>query len=190
MINGVSNVMNRIDEIQKRFGLKRHNVGMGDDIKPSADDFDAALRKAFGESEAASIELSKDISQREKINKIAERYAHQYRVPSSLVKAMIEVESGYDMTALSPKGAQGLMQLMPATAASLGVQDPYSPEENIRGGVSFLKDLLERYDNDYKKAIAAYNAGPGAVDRHGGIPEYRETKNYVDKVLKLYKANR
>ncbi|MCL2026102.1 MAG: lytic transglycosylase domain-containing protein [Leptospirales bacterium] len=190
MVNGINNVMDRIDDIQKRFGLKRHNIGMGDDIKPSADDFDAALRRAFGESETAAIELSKDIPQRDKINKIAERYAHQYKVPSSLVKAMIEVESGYDMTALSPKGAMGLMQLMPATAASLGVEDPFSPEENIRGGVTFLRDLLKRYDNDYKRAVAAYNAGPGAVDRYGGIPEFRETKNYVDKVLKLYNANR
>lgn len=189
MINGVYGIIERIDEIQKRFGLKRHNSASGDEIKPSADDFDAALRKAFGESSAA-VELSEDIPQRAKINKIAERYAHQYKVPSSLVKAVIEAESGYDMTALSPKGAMGLMQLMPATAASLGVHDPYSPEENIRGGVGFLKDLLERYDNDYKKALAAYNAGPGAVDKYGGVPEYRETKDYVDKVLKLYKANR
>jgi len=189
MVNGVYNVIERIGEIQKRFGLKRHNTGSSDEIKPSADDFDAALRKAFGESNAA-LELPEAAPQRAEINKIAERYAHQYRVPSSLVKAVIEAESGYDAKAISPKGAMGLMQLMPATASALGVDDPYSPDENIRGGVGFLKGLLERYDNDYKKALAAYNAGPGAVDKYGGIPEYRETKDYVDKVLKLYKANR
>jgi soluble lytic murein transglycosylase-like protein len=187
MTEGVYSILERIDDIQKRFGLKRHNA-TGLEIKPSADDFDAALRKAFGESEAAKF--SSEEPQREKINNIAERYASQYRVPPALVKAVIEAESGYDMTALSPKGAMGLMQLMPDTAASLGVEDAFEPEANIRGGVGFLKELLDRYDNDYKKALAAYNAGAGAVDRYDGVPEYAETKGYVDKVLKLYKANK
>ncbi|MDR3237640.1 MAG: lytic transglycosylase domain-containing protein [Spirochaetia bacterium] len=161
------------------------------EIKPSAEDFNAALQKAFGDAENHALaDAARDVPQKEKINRIADRYAMQYKVPPSLVKAVIEAESGYNTTAVSPKGAQGLMQLMPDTAEMLGVRDAFSPEENIRGGVSFMKNLLDRYGNDYKKALAAYNAGPGAVDKYGGVPDYSETKDYVDKVLKIYRANK
>lgn len=104
----------------------------------------------------------------------------------NLVKAMVKAESGFKPNAVSPKGAMGLMQLMPETAGSLGVNDPFDPEENIGGGVKFLKGLMKEF-KDPEKAIAAYNAGPGAVKRYKGIPPYEETQKYVNKVKRYYK---
>jgi soluble lytic murein transglycosylase-like protein len=104
-------------------------------------------------------------------------------IRADLVRAVIQVESAFNPRALSPKGAMGLMQLMPATAARFGVVDPFNPGENIRGGVGYLKLLLDRYDHNEQLALAAYNAGPLAVDRHGSqIPPYLETQNYVKRI--------
>jgi hypothetical protein len=107
-------------------------------------------------------------------------------VRTDLVRAVVQVESAYNPNARSPKGAKGLMQLMPATILRFGVANPYNPVENVRAGVAYLRQLLNRYDNNEKLALAAYNAGPGAVDRYGAsVPPYRETQNYVTRVNKI-----
>jgi len=118
-----------------------------------------------------------------KYEPMIEASAAHFRVPVPLVKAAMHVESAFNAAALSRKGAMGLMQLMPDTARLMGVKRPFDPTENIRGGVRYLAFLLDRYGGDKKKAVAAYNAGPGAVDRYGGVPPFAETGDYVRKVL-------
>jgi soluble lytic murein transglycosylase-like protein len=118
--------------------------------------------------------------------------SNQYGVPSSLVKAVIHAESGYNPNAVSRKGAAGLMQLMPGTAQQLKVSDSFNPGDNIRGGVKYLKFLLDTFKGDVTLALAAYNAGLSKVAKYGGVPPYEETRNYVTKVLnyqKSYTAN-
>ena len=111
-------------------------------------------------------------------------HAAAHSVRPDLVRAVIQAESGFNPLARSHKGAMGLMQLMPATAAELGVTDPYDPAQNIRGGVTYLKGLLRKYGNDEQLALAAYNAGPAAVAKYGTIPPYRETRNYVARITR------
>jgi soluble lytic murein transglycosylase len=113
--------------------------------------------------------------------------ARENQVQPALVKAVIAAESNFDPDAVSRKGARGLMQLMPGTAQELGVDDPHQPGENVRGGTRYLRSMLDRY-GDLSRAIAAYNAGPTAVDRYGGVPPYPETRDYVNRVLTYYRA--
>ncbi|MEO6914160.1 MAG: lytic transglycosylase domain-containing protein [Candidatus Baltobacteraceae bacterium] len=109
-----------------------------------------------------------------------------YDVPPALTSAVVMAESAGNPAAISSAGAEGLMQLMPGTAASHGVSDPFDPRENVFGGTAYLHDLLVRYNNNVQLAVAAYNAGPGAVDQYHGVPPYAETRAYVARVLAAY----
>jgi len=126
-------------------------------------------------------EVAKPIASR--YDEIIVRHARTYGVRVDLVRAVIQTESAFDPSARSAKGAMGLMQLMPATAADYGVTAPYDPDQNVRGGVAYLKDLLDRYDKNEELALAAYNAGPSTVDRYGQrVPPYRETRTYLKRI--------
>lgn len=120
-------------------------------------------------------------------DELIDETARVYRLPPALVKAVIAAESAFDPRAVSNRGAQGLMQLMPQTAASLGIENPLEPASNVRGGTGYLRAMIDRY-GDLTRALAAYNAGPTAVDRYGGVPPYRETRDYVDRVLTYYRS--
>ena len=114
------------------------------------------------------------------------RHADTHQLDPRLVQAVIQVESGYNAQAVSRVGAMGLMQLMPGTARDLAVANAYDPDENVRGGTAYLRRMLDRFRGSLEMAVAAYNAGPEAVERYRGIPPYRETRDYVRRVLALY----
>lgn len=116
----------------------------------------------------------------------ADRYSRAHNLPPALIKAIIRAESNGEPYAVSPKGAQGVMQLMPFTARQMNVSDPFDPVENIEGGVKYLKELLGTFGGNLAHAVAAYNAGPAAVKKYGGIPPYNETRLYVKRVMNYY----
>jgi Transglycosylase SLT domain len=118
------------------------------------------------------------------LNEVVKTASGTYHLDPDLVTSVIRAESGFNVRAVSPKGAQGLMQLMPQTASNLGVQNAFDPKANVEGGTRYLRELLERYDFDLIKALAAYNAGPQRVEQYGGVPPYYETKAYVARVVR------
>jgi hypothetical protein len=120
------------------------------------------------------------------LSQVVQQSAEKNHVDPALVRAVISTESNWNSSAVSSRGALGLMQLIPGTAQLLGVGNAFDPVQNVEGGTRYLAMLLQRYNGDVVKAVAAYNAGPGAVDRFGGVPDYRETRNYVQKVTSSY----
>lgn len=145
----------------------------------------AAVREQGAENQAQAAPVADAVG---KYAQDIEQAARAEGLDKALLHAVITAESGYNATALSPKGAMGLMQLMPATAKRYGVADAYDPVQNIKGGAKYLRDLMRLFGNDLELVLAAYNAGEGAVARHGmRVPPYRETLAYVPKVLGYYK---
>lgn len=175
MIPNLTNMhlaLGRIDEI-----VQRHSPWMGKS-EPQGERFVDVLDMVSERSEKTPAELSV-----EELRRLAGRYAEDYNIDEELIRAVIQVESGWNPKAVSSKGARGLMQLMPRTAESLGVEDPFDPEQNIEGGVKYLSQMTDKYNGDIEKALAAYNAGPTRVDS-GRVPE--ASSRYVRNVMALY----
>lgn len=150
---------------------------------------------ATGQEDTTSQDLSSVLSSSSSTSltgdfaSMIQQAAKKYNVNPALVNAVIKAESNFNASAVSSAGAIGLMQLMPATAKGLGVDDPLNPAQNIEGGVKFLSRLLKRYDGNVEMALAAYNAGPGAVDKYKGIPPYKETQTYVNRIMNYLQSS-
>jgi hypothetical protein len=149
-------------------------------LKPRANVFLPA-EASFGGRSRPAMSIDRDGAER-----LVSEAAERHHMDPALVRAVIETESGWNATAKSRKGALGLMQLIPTTAVRFGVSDALSPQQNVDAGVRYLKTLLERYNGNLDLALAAYNAGEGAVDRAHGVPAFRETRDYVQKVQNAY----
>lgn len=172
-IEGLNHTLQRIQEIERLFAAQKQAFPQ--------ENFKDALNQAQPGNALTSPKLTDDVKQ------TIEAEALKSGLDPNLVKALIQTESNFNPSATSPVGAQGLMQLMPGTAKDLGVHNPFDPNENIRGGTAYLKQMVSKYQS-VPLGLAAYNAGPGAVDKYQGIPPYRETQNYVQRVLQLQKA--
>ena len=135
---------------------------------------------------AKAESATEKVSGKEQIKNLVSRISKKHGVDEKLVNALIKQESGFNPNAKSKVGAMGLMQLMPATAKGLGVTNPMDPSQNVEGGVKYLKSMLNKYNGNVILALAAYNAGPGAVDKYDGVPPYKETQNYVKSILANY----
>jgi len=206
MITGITRVLQRIGEIESGFQNiaapfenaapatvssfektlaeeeKKRSVKAVDTkkkVEPAVKD--AAAVKSFEKKTATASDAPSDIAS------IIRQSAAKYGVDERLVDAIAKHESNYRPDAVSEAGAIGVMQLMPSTAAGLGVENIYNPHENIDGGTRYLKELLDTFGGDVTKTVAAYNAGPQAVKAYGGVPPYAETQNYVEKVLGDYR---
>lgn len=143
-------------------------------------------RKVEGTEDNYAGSINLDAPSKNQILNLVTSVSQKHGVDDKLVKALIKQESGFNPKAKSHAGAMGLMQLMPSTAKGLGVTDPMNPVQNVEGGVKYLKSMLDRYNGNVILALAAYNAGPGAVDKYSGVPPYKETQNYVRNILSDY----
>lgn len=194
-IEGLNSIIHRIDELNMRFGINTANyqenvnktaaTGGVEQEKPQRlenGSFATELDKVMSmESRGAvGLNISGDT------NSLIKEAAARYQVDPRLVAAVAQTESGGNQEAVSPAGAVGVMQLMPETAAGLGV-NPYDKRQNIEGGAKYLRQMMDTFGGDVQKAVAAYNAGPQAVKEYNGIPPYRETQDYVNKVLDIYR---
>ena len=145
------------------------------------------MNRALEEAAALQSNISTPkTSTKSQVLNVVNQISKKYNVDEKLVQALIKQESGFNPKARSKAGAMGLMQLMPSTAKNLGVQDPYNMVQNVEGGVKYLKSMLNKYNGNVILALAAYNAGPNAVDKYSGVPPYKETQNYVKSILANY----
>ena len=192
LITGLDLTLRRLSSIENSIN---RILGTDEDLsvqnKSAAKEFKNILDEKLNENTKTAennIEKTTFKNSRENIENLIEKYAAKNNLDPDFIKAVVKQESGFKPDAKSKCGAMGLMQLMPQTAKGLGVVDAFDPEQNIEGGVKYLKSMLNRFNNDPKLALAAYNAGPGAVQKYGDIPPYRETQNYVKNIMSSYEA--
>ena len=192
-ITGLDITLRRIQSIENRFN---ELSAFGAQLQGADSDFqkmlDASMSKTssdnttpFKDKVFSSLNRYDSATSKE-IDELITTYSAKNNLDKDFVKALIKQESGFQTDATSHCGAMGLMQLMPSTASSMGVKNAYDAEQNIAGGTKYLKGLMDRYDGNMELALAAYNAGPGAVNKYGGVPPYKETQNYVKNVLSNY----
>ncbi len=179
--NNISRVLSRIDEINRQFHTFQ---------PPETNTQKSKFIDVMNDVQRARTKTKSNISGKTsypELEDVISECAEKYNIDNELIRAMIQVESGWHTDAVSNKGAQGLMQLMPRTAAMLGVDDPFDPVQNIEGGVRYISDLTDKYRGDIEKALAAYNAGPARVDS-GNIPDV--SKRYVKNIMAIYRKLR
>lgn len=191
-ISGIRHVQARIAQLQEKFGMPggvpgatfqqhlQREMQKSDGTRSISPDGGKTGQRISFPTVSENLPLAD-----QSLGVLIDGAAKKYRVDPKLLSAIAQVESGGNQDATSSAGAVGVMQLMPDTAASLGV-NPYDKQQNIEGGAKYLREMLDSFDGDIRKAVAAYNAGPQAVRDYGGVPPYRETQNYVNKVLDLY----
>ena len=196
-LSGVRQIQARIAEIEGQFSLQNQQLPgldfaaklqqeMDKNVTAAADKAHAAQRVQESSAAHKPVGAAQENLANPDLARMIHTAAAKYGVDPKLVSAVAEVESGGDQNAVSSAGAVGVMQLMPETAAGLGV-NPYNMESNVEGGAKYLREMLDTFDGDVKKAVAAYNAGPNAVKAYGGVPPYAQTQNYVTSVLDIYR---
>jgi soluble lytic murein transglycosylase-like protein len=206
VFQNIGNVLSRIDEIKRKYGVNKTVVYPGFDYwleREMNNDTEATFPENLTVKEksektgqipeepdnteintAGTTAVDTAEQNTEEFNDIIQEASERFKIPEQLISAVIKQESDFNQTAVSPKGAMGLMQLMPATASLLGVEDPFNAEENIFGGTRYLRELINMYGGNLNKALAAYNAGPQRVDED--IPDIPETRDFIQSVINYY----
>lgn len=184
MVASLQMTLQRINAIERQFASLSQQTTLTVDQPKTDADFQNILDKKVEAAKAGHTKGERVPNS--EIDSLIEQYSAKNGLDKDFVKSVVRHESGFNVNATSKCGAMGLMQLMPATAQGLGVTNAYDAEQNIAGGTKYLKGLMDRFDNNKELALAAYNAGPNAVKKYGGVPPYKETQNYVKNIMKTY----